>query len=116
MDPILDLRCVRAELFTYSLRVPGQPPRLVDDFYGPMEHCLHDAAEALNHYFDRVELQLAGASLGTVALAQLRCPVRRQLVLGQLQARLSARARPPVRGLTQVRSSGDSGPLSLHPA
>lgn len=103
MDPILDLRCVRAELFTYSLRVPGQPPRLEDDFYGPMEHCLHDAADALHHYFDRVELRLSGALLGTVALAQLRCPVQRQLVLGQLRARLAARAQPSVRGLIQSR-------------
>lgn len=113
MDPILDLRRVRAELFTYSLRAPGQPPRLADDFYGPMEHCLHDAADALHHYFDRVELQLTGVSLGTVALAQLRCPVQRQLVLGQLQVRLSARAKPPVQGLTRGRPSEALGPLSL---
>ncbi len=98
MDPILDLRCVGAELFTYSLRAPGQPPRLEDDFYGPMEHCLRDAADALHHYFDRVELRLSGGSLGTVALAQLRCPVQCQLVLGQLRGRLSARARPSVQG------------------
>lgn len=116
MDPILDIRCVRAELFTYSLRAPGQPPRLVDDFYGPMEHCLYDAADALHHYFDRVELQLAGASLGTVALAQLRCPVQRKLVLGQLRSRLSARAKPPLRGLTQGRLGGDPGPLRLRAA
>ena len=93
MDPILDIRPVRADLFTYSLRAPGQPPRLVDDFFGPAEGCLHDAAEALNHYFDGVELQLAGEPLGVITLAQLHCPVHRQQILTRVQACLAVATR-----------------------
>ncbi|WP_225782034.1 hypothetical protein [Xenophilus sp. Marseille-Q4582] len=81
MDPILDIRPVRADLFTYSLRAPGQPPRLVDDYFGPLERCLWDAGEALNHYFERVELHLAGRPLGAVPLQRLRCPRQRQQLL-----------------------------------
>lgn len=85
MDPILEIRRLRADLFTYSLRAPGQPPRLVEDYFVSVEQCLGDAAEALHHYFDRVELHLADTPRGTVAVEHLRCPVRRQQLLQRLQ-------------------------------
>lgn len=88
MDPILDIRPVRADEFTYSLRAPGQPPRLVDDYYGPLDHCLRDAGQVLTHYFDRVELQLTGRPLGVVALPTLCCPQRRQQLLALVQGGL----------------------------
>lgn len=106
MDPILDIRPVRADLFTYSLRAPGHPPRLVNDFFGPAEWCLHDAAEALNHYFDGVELQLAGEPLGVITLAQLHCPLHRQQILARVQARLTPEAFSALSGGMQVGADG----------
>ena len=96
MDPILDIRPVCADLFTYSLRPPGQPPRLADDFFGPVERCLQDAAEALTNYFDSVELQWAGHAVGTVTLGLLRCPVGRQQLLERMPC--SVAGQPDARG------------------
>ena len=89
MDPILDIRPVRADLFTYSLRAPGQPARLFDDCFGSADFCLHDAAQALSNYFERVELHAAGRPLGKFSLARLRSPHQRRQVLALVRARLS---------------------------
>lgn len=89
MDPILDIWSIRPDLFTYSLRAPGQPARLFDDCFGTADFCLHDAAQALSNYFERVELHAAGQPVGIFALERMRCQHQRQLILAQLRAHLS---------------------------
>lgn len=116
MDPILEIRRLRADLFTYSLRAPGQPPRLVEDYFVSVEQCLRDAAEALHHYFDRVELHLADTPLGTVAVEHLRCPLRRQQLLQRLQRGLPTGARLSGPGFFRLHPDGEPGSLSLRAA
>jgi len=72
MDPILDIRPVQADLYTYSLGTGRQSVWPCDCLFDSMERCLRDAGEALCTYFERVDIVYAGVPLGTHAVARLR--------------------------------------------
>jgi hypothetical protein len=71
MQPILDIRTVRSDLFTYSLGAALQPCRHCDDFFESAECCLRDAGDALHTYFDSVHIRFAGFSLGSYPVARM---------------------------------------------
>lgn len=100
MDPILDIRPLRADLFTYSLRGASRAPPWLNDFVGSMAQCLQDAASGLGNYFERVEVQLAGEAVGTVALVQLHSDEGRRHWLGLLQQAQARQAQAPIDQLT----------------
>jgi len=71
MQPILDIRTVRSDLFTYSLGTAAQPCRHCGNFFESAECCLRDAGEALHTYFDSVHIRFAGFSLGSYPVARM---------------------------------------------
>lgn len=92
MDPILDIKNVRADLFTYSLRAPGQPARLGGEFFESVDYCLYDAAQALDNYFEHVQVHARGFPLGTFRVGRLLCASARRDALALVQARVAAHA------------------------
>ena len=71
MQPILDIRPIRTDRFTYSLGAARQSGRPCEDLFETIDSCLHDAGEALATYFERVQIFYAGIPLGTHAVARL---------------------------------------------
>lgn len=71
MHPILDIRTIRIDRFTYSLGAARQLVRPCEDLFDSIDRCLRDAGEALATYFDHVQIFYAGIPLGTHAVAKL---------------------------------------------
>jgi hypothetical protein len=71
MQPILDIRTVRPDLYTYSLGAAAQGVLPRDDFFETAEHCLQDAGEGLSLYFDSVQICFAGFALGSYPVARM---------------------------------------------
>jgi hypothetical protein len=71
MQPILDIRPIRTDRFTYSLGAARQSGRPCEDLFETIDSCLHDAGEALATYFERVQIFYAGIALGTHPGARL---------------------------------------------
>ena len=71
MHPILDIRPVCTDRFTYSLGAARQSAHPCENLFESIDRCLHDAGEALATYFERVQILYAGIPLGTHAVAKL---------------------------------------------
>jgi hypothetical protein len=71
MQPILDIRMVQPDLFTYSLGAAVQPDLPCGDFFETAEGCLRDAGEGLSRYFDTVQIRFAGFALGSYPVARM---------------------------------------------
>lgn len=101
MQPILEIRTVQPNLFTYSLGANEKPWRHCDNFFESVERCLLDAGSGLDHYFESVQIRFAGFALGSYPVTRMT-----QDPLGlfdELMARVVAiyqkRAMPPWRSL-----------------
>lgn len=71
MQPVLDIRAVHPNLFTYSLGATEKPWRHCDNFFESVERCLLDAGSGLEHYFENVQIRFAGFSLGSYPVARM---------------------------------------------
>ncbi|RZL89723.1 MAG: hypothetical protein EOP82_18355 [Variovorax sp.] len=71
MQPIVDIRTVSPDLFTYSLAAAAAPGRHCGDFFETAERCLLDAGRGLASYFDSVQIRFAGFFLGSYPVARL---------------------------------------------
>ncbi|VTU14909.1 hypothetical protein H6CHR_00055 [Variovorax sp. PBL-H6] len=71
MQPILDIRSVRPDLYTYSLGAAPAAELQCGDFFDTAERCLLDAGQGLYLYFDRVQIRFAGFSLGSYPVARM---------------------------------------------
>ncbi len=71
MQPILDIRTVRPDLYTYSLGAPPAAELQCGDFFDTAERCLLDAGQGLYLYFDRVQIRFAGFALGSYPVARM---------------------------------------------
>ena len=71
MQPILDIRTVRSDLYTYSLGAAPEAELQCGDFFDTAERCLLDAGRGLYLYFDRVQIRFAGFALGSFPVARM---------------------------------------------
>lgn len=71
MQPILDIRSIQPDLYTYSLGAAAEGVLPRDDFFETAERCLQDAGEGLFLYFDRVQISFAGFALGSYPVARM---------------------------------------------
>ena len=71
MQPILDIRTVQPDLYTYSLGAAAQAVLPRDDFFDTAERCLQDAGQGLFLYFDSVQICFAGFALGSYPVARM---------------------------------------------
>ncbi|CAN7145177.1 hypothetical protein LJR084_000062 [Variovorax sp. LjRoot84] len=72
MQPILDIRTVQPDLYTYSLGAAAAQAALPrDDFFETAERCLQDAGQGLFLYFDRVQICFAGFALGSYPVTRM---------------------------------------------
>ena len=71
MQPILDIRTIQPDLYTYSLGAAAQAVLPRDDFFDTAEHCLQDAGRGLFLYFDSVQIRFAGFALGSYPVARM---------------------------------------------
>jgi hypothetical protein len=71
MQPILDIRTVQPDLYTYSLGAAAQGVLPRDDFFDTAERCLQDAGQGLFLYFDSVQICFAGFALGSYPVARM---------------------------------------------
>ena len=71
MQPILDIRSVRPDLYTYSLGAAPAAELECGDFFDTAERCLLDAGLGLYHYFDQVQIRFAGSALGSFPVARM---------------------------------------------
>jgi hypothetical protein len=71
MQPILDIRSVRPDLYTYSLGAVPAAELQCGDFFDTAERCLLDAGQGLYRYFDQVQIRFAGLALGSYPVARM---------------------------------------------
>ena len=71
MQPILDIRSVRPDLYTYSLGAAPAAELECGDFFDTAERCLFDAGQGLYRYFDSVQIRFAGFALGSFPVARM---------------------------------------------
>lgn len=71
MQPILDIRSVRPDLYTYSLGAVPAAELQCGDFFDTAERCLLDAGQGLYSYFDSVQIRFAGLALGSYPVARM---------------------------------------------
>jgi hypothetical protein len=71
MQPILDIRSVRPDLYTYSLGAAPAAELQCGDFFDTAERCLYDAGQGLYCYFDSVQIRFAGFALGSYPVARM---------------------------------------------
>ncbi|VTU17794.1 hypothetical protein H4CHR_00058 [Variovorax sp. PBS-H4] len=71
MEPILDIRSVRPDLYTYSLGAAPAAELQCGDFFETAERCLLDAGQGLHRYFDQVQIRFAGLALGSCTVARM---------------------------------------------
>ncbi|MGK6309444.1 hypothetical protein [Variovorax sp. DT-64] len=71
MQPILDIRSVRPDLYTYSLGAAPAAELQCGDFFDTAEHCLFDAGRGLYRYFDSAQIRFAGFALGSYPVARM---------------------------------------------
>ncbi|MBU1359501.1 MAG: hypothetical protein KKC79_17580 [Gammaproteobacteria bacterium] len=71
MKPILDIRAVRPDLFTYSLGAARQAELHCEELFESAERCLRDAGEGLYGYFETAQIRFAGFALGCYPVARM---------------------------------------------
>lgn len=71
MQPTLDIQKVQPDLFTYALAAAAAPGLPCGNFFVTVVSVLHDAGRLLSRYFDRVEIRLAGVTLGSFPVKHL---------------------------------------------
>lgn len=71
MQPTLDIQKVQPGVFTYALAAAAAPGLPCGNFFVTVVSVLHDAGRLLSRYFDRVEIRLAGFTLGTFPVMHL---------------------------------------------
>lgn len=71
MQPILDIRTIQPDLYTYSLGAAAASELHCSDFFETADRCLHDAGRGLSLYFDNVQIRFAGFALGSYPVARM---------------------------------------------
>ncbi|MEJ8848091.1 hypothetical protein [Variovorax rhizosphaerae] len=72
MQPHLQIRCIRPQVYAYSLSASAKSFLHSETTLESLERCLLDACDALGHYFTSVQISLEGQPLGSYGVALVR--------------------------------------------
>jgi len=72
MQPHLQIRCIRPQVYAYSLSASSDSLLHTETTLESLETCLRDACDALGHYFSSVQISLEGQPLGSYGLTLVR--------------------------------------------
>ena len=72
MLPILEIRRVGSDFYTYSVRAGKADAGRSEDPIDSLERCLNDAGDSLGHYFPSVNVSLDGQELGNYSVQRLQ--------------------------------------------
>lgn len=71
MLPLIEIRRIAPDSYTYSVRAGHGDACHSEDSLGSLERCLNDAGDSLGHYFPTVNVCLDGQDLGCYAVQRL---------------------------------------------
>src|SRR5690349_16709001 len=72
MQPHLQIRCIRPQVYAYSLSASAGSYLHTETTLESLERCLCDACDALGHYFSSVQISLEGQPLGSYGVASVQ--------------------------------------------